>query len=350
MFVTCVLPDPSSAPTAEIPERRGGTIDIHAHVLVPETEALVEEHFSPEKDPFIRYLGEKSAAYNREHYGEIVPKMTEIDERIRDMDRMGIEVQAISIAPGQYYYWAGSQLGAEVSRRQNDRIAEIVAERPDRFVGLGTLPMQDVGRAIEELERIVADHGFRGVSINPNAEGKDYDNPDFEPFWSKVEELGVLVVFHPNGFTHGERLTDYYLINVVGNPLESTVAVSRLIFGGVLERHPDLKLCVVHGGGYLPFYPDRMDHAYEVRPECREYISRPPSAYLRELHFDTVVFGRSLDALIDQVGPRQVLLGTDYPYDMGDPDPVGRIQEAANGEEAAELILGGNAARLLALE
>lgn len=348
MFVTCALGDPG-APATSSEGRRSGTFDIHAHVLVPETEGLVEENFSPEKDPFVHYLGEASAAYNREHYGDIVPKMTDMRARLRDLDRMGIERQALSIAPAQYYYWTEPDLGAEVARRQNDRIAELVSEHPDRFVGLGTLPMQDVDRAVSELDRIAGDLDFRGVSINPDAEGRDYDHPVFAPFWQKAEDLGTVVVLHPNGFTDGQRLTDYYLINVIGNPLESTVAVTRLIFGGVLERHPGLKLCVVHGGGYLPFYPDRMDHAYEVRPECREHIARPPSSYLEQVHVDTVVFGDSLPRLVELVGADRLLMGTDYPYDMGVEDPVGRVT-AAIGRDGAHAVLGGNAARLLDLD
>jgi aminocarboxymuconate-semialdehyde decarboxylase len=209
--------------------------------------------------------------------------------------------------------------------------------------------MQDVDAAVAELDRIVATHGFRGVSINPNVEGRDYDDPVFERFWERVTAHDILVVLHPNGFTHGQRLSDYYLINVVGNPLESTVAVSRMIFGGVFERHPDAKVCVVHGGGYLPFYPDRMDHAYQVRPECREHISAPPSSYLQQLYFDTVVFGDSLDMLVDRVGAYRLVLGTDYPYDMGQTNPLGHLEAANISEREATAIASETARRLLNL-
>lgn len=350
MFATCRPLAQQTSDSPEVSRRRPGgsrTFDIHAHVLVPETEELVAAQFSPDKDPFIHYLGAASAAHNRTHYGAIVPKMTDMATRLADLDRMGIERQALSIAPSQYYYWTEPDLGSEVARQQNDRIAEIVSTHPERFVGLGTLPMQDVDRAIEELRRITTVCGFRGVSINPNAEGRDYDHESFEPFWHVVEELGVLVVLHPNGFTHGERLADYYLINVIGNPLESTVSITRMILGGVLERHPGVKLCVVHGGGYLPFYADRMDHAYEVRPECREHITRRPSSYLAQVHVDTVVFGDSLRRLVDLVGPHRLVMGTDYPYDMGVEDPVSRVLDVAPDEDAAEAICWRNAAGLL---
>jgi aminocarboxymuconate-semialdehyde decarboxylase len=160
------------------------------------------------------------------------------------------------------------------------------------------------------------------------------------------------VVLHPHGFTQGQRLGDYYLTNVIGNPLDSTVAVSRLIFSGVLERHPDLTVCVVHGGGYLPFYAARMDHAWQVRPEAREHIPNAPTTYLRRLHFDTVVFDPAdVGHLVDRYGADHVLLGTDYPYDMGEEDPVGLVDRTPglSGEDKA-LVLGGNAARLLRLD
>lgn len=353
MAAGCDTTSPRRAPDeASHPARRGDdpTIDIHCHVLVPDSEQLVAHEFEPVKDPFIHHLGEASAAYNRKHYGDIVPKMTDVSVRLADMDRMGIDVQAVSIAPAQYYYWAPPDLGAAVSRIQNDHIAEVVDRAPDRLVALGTLPMQDVDAAVAELDRVVTRLGFCGVSINPNAEGTDYDDPRYEPFWQKVVEYDAVVVLHPNGFTHGARLDEHYLINVVGNPMESTVAVSRMIFGGVFERHPDAKVCVVHGGGYLPFYPDRMDHAYEARPDCRQRISRPPSTYLRDLWFDTVVFGDSLRHLVDRVGHERLVLGTDYPYDMGESDPLGRIAATPNlGEEEVRAVTGGNAARLLGL-
>jgi len=225
----------------------------------------------------------------------------------------------------------------------------MVTRHPDRFVGLGTLPMQDVERAVKELERVVRQHGFPGIAVNTNVNGRDYDHPDFLPFFAKAQELETTIVLHPNGFTGGERLTDYYLINVVGNPLDSTVGVTRLIYGGVLEKLPDLKIVVVHGGGYLPFYADRMDHAFEVRPECRENISLRPSEYLRKLYFDTMVFGStSLGYLVTRYGADHVLLGTDYPYDMGETDPIGLVEKVDGlSPEDVDKIVGGNAARLL---
>jgi aminocarboxymuconate-semialdehyde decarboxylase len=260
---------------------------------------------------------------------------------------MGIDRQVVSITPTQYYYWAPPDLGAEVAALQNDALAHLAAGHPDRLTALGTLPMQSPDAAVAELRRIVTSHGFPGVAVNPSAGGVDYDHPDYEEFWTTVHELDVLVMLHPNGTVDGRRLGDYYLINVVGNPLETTVALARIVLGGIPERYPGIKILAVHGGGYLPFYMDRMDHAARARPDVAHRISAPPSELLRRLYFDTVVHGAGLAHLVALLGPDHLVLGTDYPYDMGVADPLDRI--GALGLDAADeaAIRGGNAARLL---
>lgn len=334
-----------------MPQSDAPTVDIHCHVSNPACDELVSGHLQPRLEPFVFWGGEKSNAYNREHFGEIVPKLTDPELRIADMDRMGVDIQAISVAPPQYFYWTDPGLGERLARMINDRLAEIVEAHPDRFVGLGTLPMQDVDRAVRELARIDEELGFRGIEICTNVNGIDFDHPRFLPFFEACQERGLLIVVHPNGFTHGERLMDYYLTNVMGMPLDSAVFLSRIVFGGVLERFPDLKMCVVHGGGYIASYPARLDHAYRVRPECREHISHPPSTYLARLYWDSMLYEPiSLGHLIDTWGSDHVLLGTDYPYDMGEADPVGLIQRVEGlSEEDRARIRGGNAARLLGL-
>lgn len=331
---------------------QGVVIDIHAHVMTPEAEAIAAPLFSPEKDPFVAFSGPASEAYNRKHFAEIVPSLTSPEQRLHDMDRMGVDVQAISVVPPQYYYWAPPEIGSRTSAMVNDRLFEVVQGHPDRFVGLGTLPLQDVDLALAELDRVVFELGFRGLEICTNVNGTDFDDPRFLPFFEKAVEHDLLVVVHPNGFVDGGRLAAHYLINTLGMPMDSTVFIARMIFGGVMERFPDLKVCVTHGGGYLPFYPGRFDHAYEAREDCREHITREPSSYLAQMYFDTMVFDpEMIGTLVRRWGADHVLLGTDYPYDMGETDPLGLLAKVEDlGDKERDLIAGGNAAKLLGID
>ncbi len=278
-------------------------------------------------------------------------KLSTIEVRLKDMDRMGIDIQAVSPAPNQTYYWTEPGLGAEVSRMVNDRLAEIVATWPDRFVGLGTVPLQNVELAVTELERCVRQLGLRGVEINPNVAGKELTDPglNLDRFFAKARELDIVIFMHPIGVTQGERLMEHYLNNIIGNPLDTTVGASHLIFGGVMERHPGLKIVLPHAGGFLAHYWARMDHAWRARPDCRTVIKKPPTSYLKKFFFDTIAFDLEiLRNLIDKFGAAQVLLGTDYPFDMGEEDPVGLIDSVPRLKPAEkELIMGRTAARLL---
>jgi aminocarboxymuconate-semialdehyde decarboxylase len=267
---------------------------------------------------------------------------------------MGIDVQAIAPAPHQTYYWCEPGEGAELARMVNERLAQIVAATPERFVALGTVPLQDAGLAVAELEYGVKKLGLRGVEINPSVNGVDLPHPSLslDRFFAKVQELDVLIFMHPVGFTHGERLKDHYFNNVIGNPLETTVAASHLIFDGVIERYPKLKVVLPHGGGYLAHYWARMDHAHQARPDCRTLIRKTPSSYLEKFYFDSITFDPGmLRHLVERFGAEHVLLGTDYPYDMGVEDPVGFI-DGVNKLSPLEKrqIMGGNAARLLKID
>jgi aminocarboxymuconate-semialdehyde decarboxylase len=204
--------------------------------------------------------------------------------------------------------------------------------------------------AVAEAHR-AADLGFPAVEIGADVHGADLDNPRFEPIWSVLEELGLVVILHPAGFTEARRLTDYYLVNVIGMPLSTTLAVTRLILGGVFERHPGLRMVLIHGGGYLAYYPARVDHAFRHRPELRQHIDRLPSEYLTSLYFDLTVFEPAMvEILVGRFGADHVLLGTDYPFDMGLPDPLALIAETNLTGGDRELISGGNASRLFGLD
>lgn len=323
----------------------GPVIDIHCHIGVPEAAALVsaEYHFSMPEN------ASPSDLANAEMMRKIASQLNGVDLRLKDMDRLGIDVQVLSPNPGQYYYNAPVESARAAARKINDNIADAVAKHPDRFVGLGTVPLQDCQSAIAEMRRCHHELGFRGVEIGTNVAGRELSSEEFGPFFAAAEKLGTLLFMHPMGFTEPRRLSDYHLGNIIGNPLDTTVAVSHLIFGGVLDRHPGLKICVAHGGGYLPAYSGRLDHAFHHRPDCQLCIDKPPSEYLARLYFDTLVFDQTqLDALIRRWGPERLCLGSDYPFDMAEPDPVGFHQNL--DDNVRNLIMGANAERLLGIK
>ena len=327
------------------------TVDIHCHVLSKRAEALAQPHFTLDKEPTLAFATSQTREINRQQKDNLAERMTVVERRLADMDAAGIDVQAISPAPTQYYYWLDAELGRQASRMINDDIAAMAATDPRRFVAMGTVPLQDTRLAVDEMRRCVRELGMRGIEINSSVCGEELASPRLAPFFAAAEELGVLLFLHPLGFSQGERLSKHYFNNVIGNPLESTIAVSHLIFEGVFERHPRLCMCVAHGGGYLPGYFGRMDHANGARDDCRVNISRPPSEYLRRLYFDTVVFDpEQLAYLVRRFGADHLLLGTDYPYDMAEADPVNFILSAPGltAEDQAR-ICGGNAARLLGI-
>lgn len=333
---------------------RSFTVDMHCHALVPDVERLVADEPAKQAEPEYvqRAMGVRSVEHNlRYMLPDAVRKMTSLEERIADMDALGIDVQVISPSPTQYYYWAADHLAEEVVRIQNHRIAEMCATYPERLVGLGTLALQHPLLAAEQLEYAVKELELRGVEISSTVNGLELSDASLEPFWAKAAELGCIVFLHPFGTTLGDRAVPAYLSNIIGQPLETTLALSHLIFGGVLDRHSGLKLVAAHGGGYLPSYPGRSDHGFAVRPEAHQ-MQRPPSEYLRRIWFDTVVYEPAvLRGLIDRYGASQVVVGTDYPFDMGEYDVHGLLDQVPNltSEERAA-ILGGNAAELIGLK
>ena len=348
MIFDCA-PKNSGSGTIVKTRRRGSLrVDIHCHYLNREVAAKVA-HLDPGRhEPSVVYANALTRETNVKQMKDRAPKLSDIALRLKDMDAMGIDVQAVSPAPNQTYYWTDPGLGAELARSVNERIAGIVAQHPDRFVGLGTVPLQDVDLALSELNFLVKSLGLRGVEINPSVNGLDLSDQRLylDRFFARVQELDVLVFMHPIGFTQGERLMDHYFNNVIGNPLETTVAASHLIFDGVLERHPRLKIVLPHAGGYLAHYWARMDHAWRARPDCRTVIKRKPSSYLEKFYFDTITFDRGmLSHLIERFGADHVLLGTDYPFDMGMEHPVAFTDFLPAAQK--RLVQGGNAARLL---
>ncbi len=351
---TCGAHAPESDHGAARRVRRAGrtvTIDIHCHYVSQKAEEIARPHFSIDKEPTLAFATDLTREINARQRASIEGKMTDILGRLAEMDAAGIDIQALSPGPTQYYYWLSPDLGRKTCRVINDELAGLVAKWPERFVAMGTVPLQDVRLAIEELERCVGELGFRGIEISSNVNGEELASGRLEPFFARAEALETLLFLHPLGFSEGRRLARHYFNNVIGNPLESTVAVGHLIFEGVLDRHPGLKICVAHGGGFLPTYMGRMDHAHGARDDCRLHIRHKPSDYLKRLYVDTVMFDPDqLAYVVKKFGAGQVLLGTDYPFDMAEADPLGFVARTPGLTEAErDAIVGGNAAALLGI-
>ncbi|WP_313803795.1 amidohydrolase family protein [Sphingobium sp.] len=347
---------PASLPSPRIVGADGKpllTIDIHAHAMFPAVEKLTAERpeRAGEEEFRIRTMGQETVDYNREvMIPNCFPRLTQVGKRLADMDAMGVDVQVVSPSPNQYHYWAPEDLAEQLVRIQNEALAELCAQAPDRLLALGAVAPQHPKLAVEQLRQAVKTLGFKGVEISSIIDGKDLSDRSLDPFWRAAEELGALIFIHPMGCSLDERLEPAYLSNHVGQPVEHAVALSHLIFGGVLDRHPGLKIVAAHGGGYLPAHMGRADHAWAQRPDactCRH----KPSSYLSKLHFDSLLFEpRDLALLIERVGIGNVVIGTDYPFDMGHYDINGLVAALPGLSDAdRQALLSGNLLRLLGI-
>jgi len=327
------------------------TVDIHSHVAIPQAAAFVKAHLDMSTIPLAHFANAETKALSQKQEEDVRARITRYDERLADLDVMGIDLQLVMPPPNQCYYTVPLDIAVKAARMVNDGLAEYVARKSDRFVALGTVPLIDGAEAARELERCMTSLGMKGAEILTNVAGRELSEPNYAPFWDKAEALGALVVIHPNGFTDARRLTRFYFNNVIGNPLETTIALHYLIFDGVLERHPDLKILAVHGGGYLPAYSGRIDHAWGARSDAHGELPQPPTSYLKKIYFDTVVFTpHQLGELVRLYGAERIIMGTDYPFDMAEYDPIGHVA-SVDGFDATTIaaIAGGNARRLLGL-
>jgi len=322
-----LLPSGGAAPRRQVvlDGRRVKTVDVHAHCAVPEAMALMGSTVSPQA-LLIR------------------------PERLRQMDAQGIDVEALSINP--YWYTAERDLARQLIAIQNEKLAELCAAQPDRFVAFATVALQHPDLAVEQLEDGIKRLGLCGISIGGSVNGEELSDPKFHPFWAKAEELGVLVFLHPQGVPDLEKRLqgNGLLTNVIGNPLETTIALSHLIFEGTLDRFPGLKLCAAHGGGYLPSYSARSDHGCLTFPDrcSKTPLKKRPSEYLRDLYFDSIVFTpEALRHLVAECGASQIVMGTDYPYPWTSTavEHILGTPSLSDAERAA--ILGDTACKLL---
>jgi len=325
-------------------------IDVHAHLIPQRCIDATEQ--APGSWTWRFQAGSGSYTSKTPASGFDADQISGIDRRLSEMTQQGIDLQVLSVPPFCFFYDTDADVALDLCRRFNDAFADTVAANPDRFLAMATLPLQAPEEAARELERAVRDLGLRGVEIGSNIAGRNLDDPSLAPFYAKVQELDVPVFIHPFNVLGADRLSRYYLANLIGNPGDTTVAAASLIFGGVLKEFPRLKFYLAHGGGTCPYIYGRWDHGWNARPESRLHIDRPPSEYFRLLYFDTIVHGMpALEYLVGSVGAERVLLGTDYPFDMGDYDSVETVDALTNASAAdKELIQGGNAAALFKIE
>jgi aminocarboxymuconate-semialdehyde decarboxylase len=328
----------------------GRVIDMHGHLLVPAAGALAEGHPGEAADLAAERasFSEASAAVNQAQIKRVWPQLTDVTRRLADLDAMGVDAQVVGPMP-MHRYWAEPELAGKLTATINEAIAAHCADGAARLHGIGTLPLQHPDLAVREMERAVRELGLKGVSVSTNVVGRELADLAFDPVWEAAADLGAVIFIHPWGCSLGTRLSAHYLGNTYGQPAETALALSHLIFSGTLDRHPGLRLLAAHGGGFLPACIGRSDHAWSQRPDARG-CRRPPSEYLRGIWYDALVYTpQALRHLVEVAGAGKVVLGTDYPFDMGVTDPVERATAA--GLPAADLtaILGGNALTLLSL-
>lgn len=339
-----------TATTDPVPAPRPFAIDVHAHVIVPSVYDVTKPHSlfaRAEADPSLS--AEQRAAVVARN-GDVVRRMADVSERIVAMDRTGIAVQVLSASlVHQCSYFAEAAESLAIERRNNDAIAAVVRGAPSRFAGLGGVPLHAPDLAAAELERCVGELGLVGVQISSRARDKEIGDPSLRPFWAKAEALGAVVYVHPAG-NPDPRLRPYMMWNSLGQSIEETFAIASLFYDGILDAYPALRICISHGGGYMPYYTGRVERNYIEKPATRKNMSKPPADYLRMLHYDTCVYDpRALEILVDTVGTERVLLGSDYP--VGDPRPVDFIQDAPFlSAEQKSAILAGNASRLYGID
>ncbi len=312
--------------------KRVKTIDVHAHCVIPETLALMGLGRDHQRGPGIDEVG---------------------DRRIREMDAQGIDVEVLSINP--YWYSADKDKAAEVVRINNERLVEFAETYPDRITAFASVALQFPELAAEQLEHAVKKLGLKGAAVGASCAGDDFSDPKFQPFWKKCEDLDVAVFIHPQSTPelHKRLKGNGWLANTIGNPLDTTICLSKMIFEGTLDRHPKLKLCSAHGGGFLPSYAPRSDNACRVGPDqCNPNIklSKMPTEYLRDMYFDTLVFtSEALRHLAAEVGVNRLVIGTDHPIPWNE-NPVDHIVNAPDFSDDEKIaMLGGTAAKLLKL-
>ena len=326
-------------------------VDFHTHII-PEDFPDMAAKYGDDRWPTMNRTCDCGAEImiKGKSFRKITDQAWDVEKRIADMDKEGIDIQVLSPIPVTFSYWSDPQAGLELSRIQNDFIASVVKEKPDRFIGLGTVPLQDVDIAIEEMDRAVNQLGLKGLQIGSNVNGLNLDDDSIVKFFEAAEKWDVPLFVHPWATLGGERMPRHNFMYMIGMPSETALAAGSLIMSGILDRFPNLKICFAHGGGSLPYLLPRMDKGWEVWPEIRR-TEKPPSYYAKKLFYDSLVYDPvNLQYMIERFGAEQIIAGSDYPFLLREA-PSGKVVDELKtlSEEDAKLILGQNALKFLGL-
>ena len=330
-------------------------IDLHSHVVPPNLIAAMRRDPARFGATSAGANGIKVAERNGRLYWETNGRLTEIDRvlfdvdtKIAEMDRMRIDISAVSVAPPTYFYELSPEAGLGASRLNNDGIAQMVAKYPARLRGMATLPMQDPDAAITELERVVKEYRFKAVEMGSSIEGEQLAHPKFRPVLRTIGQLGCFIFAHPNKCTARGGMEGYELFNTIGFPLDEVIMVAHLMFSGALDELKSLRILIAHGGGYVPYQIGRFECAHTHRPAASVHTKSSPRELLRRFYFDALTHDpKALRYLIEQVGADRVVVGSDNPFDMGYRDPLGELDTVPNLTAQEKEQIRGSTARIL---
>ena len=307
-------------------KKSASRIDVHSHVIPAEMLRAIERDPQRYRMRIVEQDGKRRIVREGGHTFPMFDEFHDPRVKLAGMERKGVDVSFISPAPMVFFYWLDADAALEASRLINDGIAKMAAAAPERLRGMGTIPLQDPEAAIAELERIVKTHGFRAIELGTSVENEQLADARFRPVLRRAQELKVFIFAHPYAFEPSCGLENYYLRNLIGNPLQSTIMAANLMFSGALDELKKLKICLAHGGGYIPYQIGRFAHGHKVRKETRANTKTSPYALMRRFYYDALIHDPlALRYLIDQVGADRVTLGTDAPFDMGEEAPLAML-------------------------
>lgn len=332
--------------------QRNLKIDFHTHIISEEFLNLAEK-YGDDRWPSLEKTCDCGAniMIKGKKFREITDQAWDTEKRLEDMDNEGIDIQVLSPIPVTFSYWSEPEQGLELARFQNDFIASITKEHPKRFIGLGTVPLQNVDIAIKEMERLVNELGLKGIQIGSNVNGKNLDDPELERFFQAANEQGVPLFVHPWETLGGERMPRHDFMYMVGMPSETALAAGSIIMSGMLDKYTNLKICFAHGGGSLPYLLPRMDQGWNVWPHIRK-TEKPPSHYAKLLYYDSLVYDENnLQFMIDRFGVDQIIAGSDYPFLLREA-PSGKVVDRLTtlNDDEKNQIHGLNALKFLNLD